>query len=70
MPIYEYECDECGHVFEQLQKFSDEPLKTCPECGKETLHKCISAPAFQLKGTGWYATDYKKDAKKEPDKKG
>lgn len=59
MPIYEYECENCGHHFEQLQKVSDKPLKECPKCGKPTLHKLISAAGFQLKGTGWYATDFK-----------
>lgn len=62
MPLYEYECDACGHRFEKIVKFSDPPVETCPKCGG-AIHKLISAPAFQLKGTGWYATDYpKKDA--------
>ncbi len=62
MPLYEYECDVCGHRFEKIVKFSDPPLETCPECGGP-IHKLISSPAFQLKGTGWYVTDYaKKDA--------
>jgi len=59
MPIYEYECEKCGHRLEKIQKFSDPPLDTCPVCGG-TLHKMQSAPAFHLKGTGWYATDYPK----------
>lgn len=59
MPIYEYQCHDCGHILEALQKISDEPLKQCPECGKETLGKLMSASSFQLKGTGWYATDFK-----------
>jgi len=59
MPLYEYKCHTCGKKFEVLQKFSDEPLKTHPECGGE-VEKVISAPAFHLKGTGWYATDYAK----------
>ena len=59
MPIYEYECKDCGHIFDALQKISDDPLTTCPACGKETLKKQLSAASFQLKGTGWYATDFK-----------
>jgi len=65
MPIYEYECEKCGHRFEKIQKFSDAPLETCPKCGC-ALHKMQSAPAFQFKGTGWYVTDY---AKSKPDTK-
>jgi putative FmdB family regulatory protein len=57
MPLYEYECDACGHRFEAIQKFSDPPLDRCPKCGG-TLHKLQSAPAFQFKGSGWYITDY------------
>ena len=57
MPIYEYECAECGHIEEALQSFSDKPLSKCPECtGK--LHKLISQSTFHLKGSGWYVTDY------------
>lgn len=59
MPIYEYQCTACGHQLEAFQKFSEEPLKDCPECHKPQLNKLISAAGFQLKGTGWYATDYK-----------
>jgi putative FmdB family regulatory protein len=59
MPLYEYECDACGHRFEVIQKFSDAPIDKCPVCGG-TVHKLQSAPAFHLKGTGWYATDYAK----------
>jgi len=59
MPLYEYECDGCGHRFEVIQKFSDAPIDKCPVCGS-TVHKLQSAPAFHLKGTGWYATDYAK----------
>jgi putative FmdB family regulatory protein len=59
MPLYEYECDACGHRFEVIQKFSDAPIDKCPVCGS-TVHKVQSAPAFHLKGTGWYATDYAK----------
>lgn len=59
MPIYEYRCDDCGHDFETIQRFSDDPLKTCPACGKDALRKRMSASAFRLKGGGWYETDFK-----------
>ncbi|MEM9057943.1 MAG: zinc ribbon domain-containing protein [Pseudomonadota bacterium] len=59
MPIYEYQCDACGHTMDALQKISDDPLKLCPECGAESLRKLLSAPNFRLKGTGWYETDFK-----------
>ncbi|CAL7960432.1 CxxC_CXXC_SSSS domain-containing protein [Gammaproteobacteria bacterium] len=59
MPIYEYKCQSCGHSFEQLQKATDELLCTCPECGKKQLKKLMSNTSFQLKGTGWYVTDFK-----------
>ncbi|OPY64855.1 MAG: Zinc ribbon domain protein [Syntrophorhabdaceae bacterium PtaU1.Bin034] len=58
MPIYEYECADCGKIFEIFQKISDEPLKECQEC-KGQLNRLISMCSFQLKGTGWYVTDYK-----------
>ena len=62
MPLYEYQCDACGHHFELIRKFSDPPIETCPKCGG-TVQKLMSSPAFQFKGTGWYVTDYaKKDA--------
>ena len=64
MPLYEYECAACGHRFEKIQKFSDRTLDTCPTCGG-AIHKLQSAPAFQFKGTGWYATDYAKSGKPE-----
>ena len=57
MPVYEYQCQDCGKVTEQLQKISDPPLSACPACGG-TVKKLISAPAFQFKGSGWYVTDY------------
>jgi len=57
MPLYEYQCDACGHRFEVIQKFADPPVETCPLCGG-AVHKLQSAPAFQFKGTGWYVTDY------------
>ena len=59
MPLYEYQCDTCGHRFEVIQKFSDALVKVCPKCGA-AVQKLISAPAFQLKGSGWYVTDYAK----------
>ena len=59
MPIYEYQCTSCHHHFDLMQKISDEPIKQCPECYKDTVIKLISAAGFQLKGTGWYATDFK-----------
>ena len=61
MPIYEYRCAECGHELDVLQKISDSPLRKCPECGKSKLKRLVSAPAFRLKGSGWYETDFKKD---------
>ena len=71
MPIYEYHCSSCGINKEVLQKMSDPVLTTCPECGKETFFKQLSAPGFQLKGSGWYATDFRnsgaKPAAKSPD---
>jgi putative FmdB family regulatory protein len=59
MPIYEYQCGECGHVFDALQKMRDDPLSDCPDCGKPELRKLMSAPNFRLKGAGWYETDFK-----------
>ncbi|MDX2455981.1 MAG: zinc ribbon domain-containing protein [Gammaproteobacteria bacterium] len=70
MPIYEYQCDACGHVFERLQKISETPLTECPNCGAEALKKLLSAPAFRLKGSGWYETDFKTGDKKNLDKSG
>ena len=64
MPIYEYECDNCGHQLETIQKISDPPLTTCPECGQATLRKRVSAAAFRLKGAGWYETDFKSGNKR------
>ena len=64
MPIYEYRCAECGFQKEFLQRVSDKPLKDCPECGKPALGKLLSAAGFQLKGTGWYATDFKGNGSK------
>ena len=57
MPLYEYQCNKCGHRFEKIRKFSDPELKKCPECGGK-LEQLVSAPAVQFKGSGWYVTDY------------
>ena len=70
MPIYEYQCGACKHVFENLQKISDAPLTRCPDCGAEALKKLVSAPAFRLKGGGWYETDFKTGDKKNLDSSG
>jgi len=60
MPLYEYQCDACGRRFEKIQKFSDAPLEVCALCGKGPVHKLLSSPAIQFKGSGWYITDYAK----------
>ncbi len=70
MPIYEYKCSSCGHKQEILQKLADAPLTECAACGKAALNKLISAAGFQLKGSGWYATDFKGGAKPAKDKEG
>jgi putative FmdB family regulatory protein len=59
MPIYAYRCSTCGHAKDVLQKLSDAPLTTCPACGAESFSKQVTAAGFQLKGSGWYATDFK-----------
>ena len=64
MPIYEYECLDCGKRLEVMQKFSDRPLETCSQCGGR-LHKLISQSSFILKGNGWYVTDYARADKKQ-----
>ncbi len=64
MPIYEYQCRECGHRMEALQKISDAPLTACPLCQKAGLQKLVSASSFRLKGGGWYETDFKTGAKR------
>jgi putative FmdB family regulatory protein len=69
MPIYEYRCGACGRDHEALQKVSEPPLKVCPACGKPKLKKQLSAAGFQLKGSGWYATDFKTTGKKPEAKK-
>jgi putative FmdB family regulatory protein len=58
MPLYEYLCDACEQRFELIQKFSDAPPEACPKCGKGPVHRQLSSPAFHLKGSGWYITDY------------
>ncbi len=65
MPIYEYRCQNCGHEMEAWQKMNEAPLVQCPTCNKDGLRKLISSTSFQLKGTGWYVTDFKnKDTQK------
>jgi putative FmdB family regulatory protein len=64
MPIYEYRCGACGYQKEFLQRLSDKPLTKCPECGKRAFNKLVTAAGFQLKGTGWYATDFKNSGAK------
>lgn len=68
MPIYEYRCQKCGHQFEVIQKFSDEPLRTCTTC-KGKLTKLVSQTSFQLKGSGWYVSDYARKSESKPDSK-
>ncbi|HEY6968669.1 MAG TPA: FmdB family zinc ribbon protein [Candidatus Angelobacter sp.] len=65
MPLYEYRCKKCQHTFERIQKFSDPPVRKCPECGAP-VEQLLSAPAVQFKGSGWYVTDYAR--KGEPGK--
>ena len=64
MPIYEYQCQSCGHKLEKLQRMNDAPLTDCPDCDAVALRRLVSAAAFRLKGAGWYETDFKKDGKK------
>ncbi|MGA7802984.1 MAG: zinc ribbon domain-containing protein [Gammaproteobacteria bacterium] len=64
MPIYEYACSNCGHHLEAIQKMSDAALVDCPQCGKPSLQKQISASGFRLKGAGWYETDFKSGSKR------
>ena len=63
MPIYAYKCSACGHAQDVLQRMSDAPLTVCPECGKETYVKQVTAAGFQLKGSGWYVTDFRDGGK-------
>jgi putative FmdB family regulatory protein len=67
MPLYEYECEACHHRFEVIQKFSDPPIDTCPKCGSP-VHKLLSSPAIQFKGSGWYITDYARAGKSDEGK--
>jgi putative FmdB family regulatory protein len=67
VPLYEYKCEGCGETFEVIQKFSDEPLTVHEKCGGP-VHRLLSAPAFQFKGSGWYATDYAKGNSSSPAK--
>jgi putative FmdB family regulatory protein len=69
MPIYEYRCGNCGHQQEFLQKVSDSPLTECPECKKPSFSKMVTAAGFQLKGSGWYATDFRNKGSSAPAKK-
>lgn len=64
MPIYAYRCETCGHAKDVIQKFSDAPLTLCPACGADAFRKQLTAPAFQLKGSGWYVTDFRDQGKK------
>lgn len=65
MPIYQYQCSECGHQLEALQKMSDPKLTDCPQCQASALRKQLTAAAFKLKGTGWYETDFKNSGRKQ-----
>lgn len=65
MPIYEYKCNDCGHGLEAIQKVAEAPLRDCPACGQPSLRRLLSAAGFQLKGSGWYATDFKDSGKKK-----
>lgn len=72
MPIYEYKCSACGHQEDHLQKLSEAPLSKCPACGKKKYAKQLTAAGFQLKGSGWYASDFKggkKSTEEKPDAK-
>jgi putative FmdB family regulatory protein len=68
MPIYDFKCSACGHQDEVMRKASAENTMECPSCHKETFSKMLSAPSFQLSGTGWYATDFKNNNKAAPAK--
>jgi len=70
MPIYEYRCTSCGHELEALQKLSDAPLSECPACHRAALQKKVSAAGFQLKGSGWYVTDFRNKQTTQPAKGG
>jgi putative FmdB family regulatory protein len=66
MPIYAYRCSACGHAKDVLQKMSDAPLSQCPACGAETFSKQVTAAGFQLKGSGWYVTDFRNGGGSKP----
>lgn len=66
MPIYEYQCSNCQHQFDVMQKMGDDSITLCPNCSKNTAIRLVSAAGFQLKGTGWYATDFKDKGKPKP----
>ena len=68
MPIYAYRCSTCGHAQDVLRKISDPPLSVCPACGAATFVKQVTAAGFQLKGSGWYVTDFRDNASKKPGK--
>ena len=63
MPIYAYKCESCGHAKDVLQKMSDDPLTVCPSCGQASFKKQLTAAGFQLKGSGWYVTDFREGSK-------
>lgn len=63
MPIYAYKCESCGHAKDVLQKMSDDPLSVCPACGEPSFRKQLTAAGFQLKGSGWYVTDFREGSK-------
>lgn len=70
MPLYEYQCEACGKRFEVIQKFSDAPIEACKHCGQGPVHKLLSSPAIQFKGSGWYITDYAKKSNTDAGKSG
>ncbi|MCY7313886.1 MAG: zinc ribbon domain-containing protein [Pseudoxanthomonas sp.] len=65
MPIYAFQCADCGHAFDRLQKLSDPDPDTCPSCGAHQVKRQLTAPSFRLSGSGWYETDFKKDGDKQ-----
>ena len=67
MPIYEYQCEHCHYQFERMQKINEQPLRDCPSCAQSTVVKLVSSAGFQLKGSGWYVTDFKNKADKKSD---
>ena len=69
MPIYEYQCQSCGHQFDVIQKVSDEKLTICPKCKEKKLKKLVTSAGFKLRGTGWYETDFKNKKKEKKTEK-